>query len=198
MKEVWLSNLRDKHTSVAEFRRTSDQLARYLAAETLAKLAVGSVEIETPLGHSKGSVPPDDVMVVVIMRAGLALLGPFMEAIPGLPVGFIGIEREEMTARPSSYYQKFPRVLPHRAIVLDPMLATGGSAGLAIAALRRQGFAPESIYFAGVIAAEEGFKCLSRLIPGAHITVAAIDPDLNHQKFIVPGLGDYGDRYYGT
>jgi uracil phosphoribosyltransferase len=198
MKEVWLSVLRDKHTNVAEFRRTSDQLARCLAAETLAKLAAGRVEIETPLGHATGTAPPDDVMVVVILRAALALLEPFMEAIPGLPVGFVGIERDELTARPCSYYQKFPRVLPGRAIVLDPMLATGGSAGLAIAALRRLGYTQESIYFTGVIAAEEGLRCLSRLIPEAHITVAAVDPALNPQKYIVPGLGDYGDRYYGT
>jgi uracil phosphoribosyltransferase len=121
-----------------------------------------------------------------------------MEAIPGLPVGFIGIERDELTARPCLYYQKFPRALPGRAIILDPMLATGGSAGLAIATLRRLGYAPESIYFTGVLAAEEGFRSLSRLIPEAHITLAAIDPTLNHQKYIVPGLGDYGDRYYGT
>jgi len=121
-----------------------------------------------------------------------------MEAIPGLPVGFVGIERDELTARPCSYYQKFPRVLPGRAIVLDPMLATGGSAGLAIAALRRLGYTQESIYFTGVIAAEEGLRWLSRLIPEAHITVAAVDPALNPQKYIVPGLGDYGDRYYGT
>jgi uracil phosphoribosyltransferase len=198
MKEVWLSVLRDRHTNVAEFRRNSDQLARCLAAETLVKLPTGRREIETPLGHATGITPPDDVMVVVILRAALALLGPFMEAIPGLPVGFIGIERDELTARPCSYYQKFPRVLPGRAILLDPMLATGGSAGLAVAALRKLGYAPESIYFTGVIAAQEGFRGLSQLIPPAHITVAAIDPALDHRKYIVPGLGDYGDRYYGT
>jgi uracil phosphoribosyltransferase len=198
MKETCLSVLRDRHTNVAEFRRNSDQLARSLAAETLVKLPTGRRETETPLGHATGKAPPDDVMVVVILRAALALLGPFTEAIPGLPVGFIGIERDELTARPSSYYQKFPRFLPGRAILLDPMLATGGSAGLAVAALRQLGYSPESIYFTGVIAAQEGFRSLSQLIPPAHITVAAIDPALDHRKYIVPGLGDYGDRYFGT
>ena len=196
--QAYLSVLRDRNTGVAEFRRNSDQLARRLAAETLVKLPTVRRESETPPGDAAVPAPPGDVMVVVILRAALALLGSFMEAIPGLPVGFIGIERDELTARPHSYYQKFPRVLPGRAILLDPMLATGGSAGLAVATLRQLGYAPESIYFTAVIAAQEGFRALSQLIPPSHITAAAIDPALDHQKCIVPGLGDYGDRYFGT
>ncbi|MBM3941330.1 MAG: hypothetical protein FJ316_00085 [SAR202 cluster bacterium] len=100
MKEIWLAALRDRHANIAEFRRNSDQLARWLAAETLATLPVARRQIETPLGQATGPTPPEDVMVVVILRAALALLGPFMEALPGVSVGFIGIERDEGNARP--------------------------------------------------------------------------------------------------
>ena len=120
------------------------------------------------------------------------------QAIPQIPVGFMGIERDGATAQPGAYYTKLPQQLPAKAIILDPMLATGGSACLAADTLIEAGYDAQDIYFTGVIASEEGLARLSGLIPRENITLAAIDPDLNELKYIVPGLGDYGDRYYGT
>jgi uracil phosphoribosyltransferase len=198
MKEVLLSVLRDRNTSTAHFRQASDCLAFLLCAETLAKLTDGDSPVQTPLGTAPGRAAPRDIMLVPIMRAALSLLPAFGQLLPGCPVAMIGIERDEATAAPVSYYHRFPKSLPGRAIIIDPMLATGGTACLATQLLMEQGYPPQSIYFTGVIAAQEGLARLAQVIPEGNITVAAIDPDLNAQKFIVPGLGDYGDRYYGT
>lgn len=190
--------MRDVNTGPAEFRKASDQLAHLLCADTFAKLTQGQLNIQTPNAPTTGVPMPDDVMVVPIMRAALSLMPAFIQMLPDTPVGMIGIERNENTAKAFAYYQKLPNKLPGRAIILDPMLATGGSACLAVDILVEKGYRPENIYFTGVIAAQEGFDILAKMIPVAHITVAVIDPDLNDKKYIVPGLGDYGDRYYGT
>jgi uracil phosphoribosyltransferase len=198
MKEALLSILRDRDTGIAEFRRASDLLAQILCAETLSKLVGGEVGIQTPMGAASGVPIPNDLMVVPIVRAALALVPAFTQTVPDAPVGFIGIERDEETAQARLYYKKFPKALPGRAIILDPMLATGGSACMAVELLVEDGCEPQAIYFTGVIAAQEGMDRLAGIIPRSNITVAAVDPELNAQKFIVPGLGDYGDRYYGT
>ena len=198
MKEILLSVLRDKNTSTAMFRRASDQIAHVLCAETLSKLTVGEIGIETPVGKAIGVPMPKDIMVVPIMRAGLPLLPAFTQVLPDIPVGITGIERDENTASPRAYYKKFPKDLPERAVILDPMLATGGSACLAVDFLLDAGYSPEAIYFTGVLAAREGLERLVQVIPQSNITVVAVDPELDNRKYIVPGLGDYGDRYYGT
>ncbi len=198
MKEILLSVLRDKDTTTAAFRRASAQLAPLLCAEALSKLAVGRVEVQTFLGATTGVPLPEDIMVVPIIRAGLALLPAFIQMMPDAPVGLIGIERDEATALPRVYYKKFPRSLPGKAVILDPMLATGGSAGLAVEMLTGQGLDAKDIHFIGVVAARDGYRHLSGMIPEGNITVAVIDPNLNYRKYIVPGLGDYGDRYFGT
>ena len=198
MKEVLLSVLRNKNTGTADFRRASDQLAHLISAETLAKLSTSVRGIETPVGSSDGASGPKDVMFVPIVRAALAILPAFIELVPAAPVAFLGIERDESTALPNIYYRKFPRYLPEKAVIIDPMLATGGSAVMAVEILVGQGLRLENIYFTCVVAAQFGLDALAGKIPRSNITVAAIDPDLNDKKYIVPGLGDYGDRYYGT
>ncbi|MDA0768768.1 MAG: uracil phosphoribosyltransferase [Chloroflexi bacterium] len=198
MKEVLLSVLRNKNTGTADFRRASDQLAHLVSAETLAKLKTSVYGIETPVGTANGASGPDDVMFVPIVRAALSILPAFLDMVPAAPVAFLGIERDETTALPNIYYRKFPPTLPNRAVIIDPMLATGGSAMMAVDILVGQGLKLENIYFTGVVAAQFGLAALSEKMPQSNITVAAIDPDLNEQKYIVPGLGDYGDRYYGT
>ena len=198
MKEILLSVLRDKNSSTAEFRKASDHMAHLLSAETLSKMKHTHLSIETPVGTAVGAQMPTDVMVVAIMRAAIAILPAFTQVIPQIPVGFMGIERDEATAQPKAYYTKLPQSLPSRAIILDPMLATGGSACLTVDTLRKTGFKAQDIYFTGVIASQEGLERLSESIPLENITLAAIDPELNEMKYIVPGLGDYGDRYYGT
>ena len=198
MKEVLLSVLRNKNTGTADFRRASDQLAHLISAETLAKLSTSVRGIETPVGYADGASGPKDVMFVPIVRAALAMLPAFIELVPAAPVAFLGIERDESTALPNIYYRKFPRHLPEKAVIIDPMLATGGSAVMAVEILVGQGLKPENIYFTCVVAAQFGLDALAGKIPQSNITVAAIDQDLNDKKYIVPGLGDYGDRYYGT
>lgn len=198
MKEVYLSILRNKETGAAGFRRASDQLAKLLCADTLVKLIGERITVETPVGVARGFRAPEDIMVAPILRSGLALLPAFLEALPDVIVGIVGLERDEKTAAARVYYQKFPKELPVKAIILDPMLATGGSACQAVDFLKCRGYNPNNIYFAGVIAAQEGFDRLAQAIPNVNITIVAIDPKLNSKKYIVPGLGDYGDRYFGT
>ncbi len=198
MIDILVSVLRDRNTSTAEFRKASDHLAHLLCAETLAKMTDGELRVQTPVGVAWATPMPRDIMLFPILRAGLALLPAISQVLPESPVAMIGIERDEATAIPNSYYIKVPKHLPGKAVILDPMLATGGSACLAAQALLDIGYRPQVIYFTGVIAAREGLDRLSQLIPEGNITVSAIDPNLNEQKFIVPGLGDYGDRYYGT
>ncbi len=198
MKDALLTLLRDSQSSTAQFRRASDQLAVLVCAEALAKLPHTPVTVTTPLAPAEGLRPAGSVMFVPIIRAGLAMLPAFLSAVPDAPVALVGMQRDEVTAQPGLYYQKFPADLPDSAIILDPMLATGGSSLLVADLLQGIGYAPRDIYHAGVLAAGEGLQRLSAAIPGANITVAAVDPGLDGRKFISPGLGDYGDRYFGT
>jgi len=132
------------------------------------------------------------------MRAGLALVPAFTELMPAAPVGMVGMQRDEDTAEASLYYEKLPGVPTEQALILDPMLATGGSACVVASLLTDLGYESSNIYFVGVLAAPEGIDRLSRVIPRTNIDVAAVDQGLDENYFIVPGLGDYGDRYYGT
>lgn len=181
--EDLLSTLRDRSTATADFRNTSDELARLLCAETLDQL------------HEDGA---DVLMLVPVLRAGLALLPAFATAVPNAPVAFIGIARDEQTAQPDLYYTRFPEVMPARALIIDPMLATAGTACLVAELLMREGYSANAIHFVGVLASREGIERLAGVIPRANISVVAVDPELDARKFIVPGIGDYGDRYFGT
>ena len=178
-----LVTLRDRSTGTADFRRTSDELAGVLCAETLERL------------QGTGT---DGLMLVPVLRAGLALLPAFTAAVPGAPVAFIGIARDEETAQPDLYYTRFPEELPSRALIIDPMLATAGTACLVAELLMGEGYREEAIHFVGVLASREGMERLAGVIPRANISVVAVDPELDARKFIVPGIGDYGDRYFGT
>lgn len=182
-QERLLSTLRDRTTGTADFRKASDELARLLCAETLEGL---------------GDEDARGLMLVPVLRAGLALLPAFTRALPDAPVAFIGIARDEDTAQPDLYYTRFPEVMPTRALIIDPMLATAGTACLVAELLMREGYAPDAMHFVGVLASREGMERLAGVIPRENISVVAVDPDLDARKFIVPGIGDYGDRYFGT
>ena len=199
MKEVLLTVLRNKNTSTADFRRASDKLSYMLCAEMISKLANKRVRIETPLNETDGVAPPEDVMLVPVLRAAMAILPAFTEMLPDAPVGIVGVEREEETATPSLYYKKFPSELPRRAVIIDPMLGTAGTSMMTVQLLIEEGIKSEDIHFAGILAAPEGIDRLASVMPRSNITVLAVDPEgLNAQYFITPGLGDFGDRYYGT
>ena len=198
-EQEFLLVLRDRSAPTSTFRSASDRLARVLAAKFLASLEDGSrTSVDRVHSTAEGVHDFADVLIVPVLRAGLALVPAFTEQMPGAPVGIVGIERDEETAEPGLYYKKMPEAPTERALILDPMLATGGSACLVASLLVKRGYESGNIYFVGVLAAPEGIDRLAQVVPRSNIVVVAIDQGLDDRYFIVPGLGDYGDRYYGT
>lgn len=192
-----LSRLRDKHTPPAEFRQLVQRLAVLLAYEATSDLELRPVEIETPLVRMTGQALAQRVGLVPILRAGLGMVDPILNLIPTAEVWHLGLYRDEETARPVEYYSKLPDSQPvDVALVVDPMLATGGSATAALAALERWGV--KRLKVLSIIASQFGVEAVKRQFPTADIYVCAIDPELNDRKFIVPGLGDAGDRIFNT
>lgn len=194
----YLHILRDIKTGTVRFRWASDSLARLLCSKAVAKLPHRMIELETPVGTAQGPKLDTDILAVPIYRAGQALVSAFLEVVPQATIGSLLIQRDEETAQPKLIYKKLPPVLPKHAIILDPMLATGGSAVMAVKILQDAGYSPDKIWFVGVIASQEGYNTLAEHISTNNITVSAIDSRLNEKKYIDPGLGDYGDRYFGT
>lgn len=192
-----LTILRAQTTGAADFRENSVRLAALLVAEALRELSTHTVSVETPLALAVGRKLARPVCLVPVLRAGLALLEPARELLPNAAVGFIGLERDEETAVARAYYQKLPQNLSeHHVMLLDPMLATGGSMSDSVIALREAG--AETITVVCVVAAPEGIARLRATAPGIRIIAAAVDDRLDEKAYIVPGLGDYGDRYFGT
>jgi len=196
--------IRDKNTTSREFARHADRLMRILAEEGLARLSgVKEVTVETPCGeyHGLKTPPPDQIAVVSIVRAGDTLLEAVRKSYNGVSVGKILIQRDELDPkkRPKLFYSKLPPGIKDKHVILvDPMLATGGSAIKAIEVLAAAGVPPEQILFLNVVSCPEGLAALAAAYPQVRVVTAAVDDKLNDSKYIVPGLGDYGDRYYGT
>jgi uracil phosphoribosyltransferase len=192
-----LSRLRDKHTPPAEFRQLVQRLATLLAYEATKDLLLAPAEIETPLTRMTAHRLSQRVGLVPILRAGLGMVDPILNLIPTAEVWHLGLYRDEETARPIEYYSKLPASEPvDLALVVDPMLATGGSATAALAALQRWGV--EKMRVLSIIASRRGIEAVHQQFPAANIFVCACDPELNDRKFIVPGLGDAGDRIFNT
>jgi uracil phosphoribosyltransferase len=192
-----LSRLRDKTTPSAEFRQLVQRLAVLLAYEATKDLTLRPLEIETPLTRMTGHALQPRVGLVPILRAGLGMVDPILNLIPTAEVWHLGLYRDEKTALPVEYYSKLPDTEPvDVALVVDPMLATGGSATAALAALQRWGVPRLKIL--SIIASRYGVETVGHRFPEADIYVCAIDPELNDRRFIVPGLGDAGDRIFNT
>ena len=192
-----LTHLRDKHTPLDKFRRHSDRLCQLLFAEAIRGLDFKQVEIETPLKKIKSPKLADEVIVVPVLRSGIAMLFGAMQFLPKSKVGFVGLERDEETAVASMYYWKLPQICQNSVVIVtDPMLATGGSILHVLREVVKQKC--KEIRIVSVISAPEGIKAVQKDFPDVHIFTGAIDEKLNDQKYIVPGLGDYGDRYFGT
>jgi uracil phosphoribosyltransferase len=173
------------------------QLVKLLAYEATRDLVVNETEIETPLCRTTGHVISQRIAFVPILRAGLGMVDPLLTLVPDAQVWHLGLYRDEQTALPVEYYRKLPNSNPvDVAFVLDPMLATGGSATLALAALQHWGV--PQLKLLSIIAASPGIDAVQRQFPGTSIHVCAVDPQLNEHKFIVPGLGDAGDRSFNT
>jgi len=192
-----LSRLRSVDTSPAEFRLHLRQLVTLLACEATRDLVTSETRIETPLCGTTGHALAQRVALVPILRAGLGMVDPLLELIPAAVVWHLGIYRDEETARPVEYYSKLPEQNPPDvALVLDPMLATGGSVRAALAKLKHWGV--PRIRVLSIIAARPGVDRVLGEFPDVAIHTCAVDPELNDRQFIVPGLGDAGDRMFGT
>ncbi|GAB4327376.1 MAG: uracil phosphoribosyltransferase [Phototrophicales bacterium] len=207
MQQVYISNhplvqhkltmLRDKNTDHRAFRDLVYELALLLCYEATQDLKTEPVTVETPMGTAKGQKSKETIGLVPILRAGLGLVDGVMELLPNVQVWHIGLYRDEKTLRPVQYYNKLPTAPTVQiCLVLDPMLATGGSAVATIDILKNWGV--ERIKYLGLLAAPEGIEKLTTAHPDVPIHVAAVDERLNEIGFIVPGLGDAGDRQFGT
>src|SRR5687767_6826302 len=189
--------LRDARTEPPAFRRAANRISVLLAAEALRDVPSSPATVQTPLGPADGRVVRTDVVVVPVLRAGLGMLDAVLELLPAARVGHIGLQRDESTAVASQYYAKLPNNLPSSYVVLvDPMLATGGSAVAALDVLKKAG--ATMIKIVCIVAAPEGIALVEKSHPDVEIYTPVIDRELNAQKYILPGLGDFGDRLYGT
>ncbi|AEH49624.1 MULTISPECIES: uracil phosphoribosyltransferase [Parageobacillus] len=193
-----LTYIRDKNTGTKEFRELVEEVATLMAFEITRDLPLEEVEIETPVSKAKSKVIAGKKLgVIPILRAGMGMVDGILKLIPAAKVGHIGLYRDPETLKPVEYYVKLPTDVEERDfIVVDPMLATGGSAVEAINALKKRG--AKSIKFMCLIAAPEGVEAVKKAHPDVDIYIAALDEKLNDHGYIVPGLGDAGDRLFGT
>jgi len=192
-----LATLREASTTPETFRHMAVRISLLLAAEATRDIPSEAVRVQTPLGPADGQRVTDGVVVVPVLRAGLGMLDAVLELIPTARVGHIGLQRDEMTAVASQYYSKLPPDMSGAfVLMIDPMLATGGSAVAALDLIRRAG--GHNVRMICIVAAPEGIALVARHHPDVHIYTPVVDQGLNAHKFIVPGLGDFGDRLYGT
>jgi uracil phosphoribosyltransferase len=192
-----LATLRDKSTPSDVFRMLARRLSLLLIVEATRDLTLAKAPIETPLEKTTAHTIADRVVAVPVLRAGLGMLDAFLELLPRAQVGYFGLERNEETAVARRYYEKVPKDLAGAVVfLLDPMLATGGSAAMAVDGLRDLG--ARRVRLLSIVAAPEGVAHLEAHSPQTEIFTAAVDRGLNDHKYILPGLGDFGDRLFGT
>jgi uracil phosphoribosyltransferase len=196
LAEHLLVQLRERTTPPPVFRTLAKRLALALALEAIRDLPTEEVPVQTPLEATRGRIL-GDLVAVPILRAGLGMLEAVTELFPEVAVGYIGLERDEASLQPQSYYRKLPPVDGRHVLVLDPMLATGGSGSAACTAIKETG-SPATIRFVCVVSAPEGIARLQADHPDIPIFTAALDRELNDHGYILPGLGDFGDRLFGT
>lgn len=192
-----LMELRDVRTDPPAFRRAANRISVLLAAEALREMPASPATVITPLGPADGRVVRADVVVVPVLRAGLGMLDAVLELLPSARVGHIGLQRDESTAIASKYYTKLPpNLADSHVLMIDPMLATGGSAVAAIDLIKAAG--ARNIAMICIVAAPDGVQLVEQHHPDVAVYTPVVDRELNSHKYIVPGLGDFGDRLYGT
>jgi uracil phosphoribosyltransferase len=191
-----ITHLRDRTTKPVTFRTLNYQIGLLLALESTRDLQTKETTIETPLETYQGQVLSDSLILVPILRAAIGLVQPYTDLFPDLSIGYVGLERDHQTAVARNYYCKLPPVAGRHVLVLDPMLATGGSAVQAIQLVQENG--GQNISVVCVVAAPEGVKAVEAVDQSIPIFAATLDRELDSRKYILPGVGDYGDRLYGT
>ncbi len=192
-----LSIMRNKDTSTYLFKQALDEIAMLMAYEVSKKFPLKLIDIETPVCKTTGYELAEQIVLVPILRAGIGLVDGFRTIMPNAKIGHIGMYRDEETLEPHEYYARFPKGIENsKVIIVDPMLATGGSADMAIEDIKKRG--AKDIILVCLVGAPEGVKFLQKKHPDVDITLAALDDHLNENGYIVPGLGDAGDRLFGT
>ena len=191
-----LRQLREVATPPEEFRVLARKVITLLIYEATSDLPIRNVTVQSPLAETAGVEIAREVVAIPVLRAGLGILAPVLELLPRVSVGYIGLERDEETALPRIYYNKLPKMEGKVPLLLDPMLATGGSASQALDLIKSAGGVNPRLVC--IVAAPEGVKVLEERHPEVKIYTAALDDGLNAKSFIVPGLGDFGDRLFGT
>jgi len=192
-----MSIIRDKNTDTKTFRENVNEIGSLVTYEVTRDLLTKEIEIETPIAKTKAQILAKDVVIVPILRAGLAMVEGIQRVIPTAKVGHIGLYRDEETLMPHEYYLKFPKEIKEATVlVVDPMLATGGSVIAAIDRVKQAG--AQDIRYVGIVGCPEGIKALQEKHPDVDIYMVSIDLGLNKVGYIVPGLGDCGDRLFGT
>ena len=199
MKKTLITILRNRNTSPEQFREATDQLGTVLAVECDALFPKATVFVDTPLTRTHGVRFKHEFVLVPILRSGLVLLPPFLRFHPAASIGLIGMRRDEKTAIPELYYTKLPPFNHDTPILLlDPMIATGGSASLAVKVLKSAGAIEKQITLVAFIASPDGITHFQKECPEVGLVIAQVDEGLDEKKRIIPGLGDFGDRYFGT
>ncbi|MBP3504024.1 MAG: uracil phosphoribosyltransferase [Bacilli bacterium] len=192
-----LAIIRNEKTNTKDFRETVSEIANLMAYEATRDLPVKEVEVQTPIAVSKTTMIDGDIVIVPILRAGLGMVEGIQRLIPQSKVGYIGLARNEETLQPELYYAKFPTNIAEATVfVVDPMLATGGSCAKAIEIIKSKG--AKNIIYMGIVGVDEGINKVRKQHPDVDIFLAAKDEKLNEKGYIVPGLGDCGDRLFGT
>ena len=192
-----ISILRDKNTSMDSFRACARRIGVHLAVSAYNSLPNNETLVETPLEKTKGFTMASNVVLAPILRAGAVLVSPFLELLPEAAIGYIGLRRNEQTLNAEEYHYSMPKLDSNSdVIILDPMIATGGSISSAINRLEKEN--PRSITVVGIISAPEGIERIEKSHPNVKIITAALDRQLNEKGYILPGLGDAGDRFCGT
>lgn len=192
-----LALIRDKDTGHKEFRELATEITMFVCYEALKTISVKEVAVETPIETAKCHKIAEDLVVVPILRAGVGMLEGILSLVPSARVGFVGLYRDEETKQPVTYYERFPpQIKGGTCIVIDPMIATGGSTVAAIDQLKQEG--ADNIVVICIVTCPEGIQLVEDAHPDVRIYAAAIDKQLNDKKYIVPGLGDAGDRLFGT
>ena len=196
--EYKLTILRNKRTKNSLFRQTMNEISYLIAAEVLKHIKFKKIKIQTPIKNTRGNEISNPLIIVPILRAGLGLVEGFVKFLPNVEKGHIGLYRDEQTYQPVEYLCKLPKVSNKTILVLDPMLATGNSSSAAIDLIKERGVKVKNIKLVSLLAAPEGIKNIRKNHKDLHIFTCSLDKGLNKKKYIVPGLGDAGDRYMGT